>query len=54
VTRPTVEVADILRARGNDFIDRHQLRLQQLKVIRVSMPVEISPEFRLKFPHPRF
>jgi hypothetical protein len=34
VTRPTVEVADILRARGNDFIDRHQLRLQQLKVIR--------------------
>jgi len=34
VTRPTVEVADILRARGNDFIDRHQLRIQQLKVIR--------------------
>jgi transposase-like zinc-binding protein len=34
VTRPTVEVADILRARGNDFIDCHQLRIQQLKVIR--------------------
>jgi Putative transposase/Transposase zinc-binding domain len=34
VTRPTVEVADILRARGNEFIDRHQLRIQQLKVIR--------------------
>jgi len=33
VTRPTVEVADILRAWGSDFIDRHQLRLQQLKVI---------------------
>jgi hypothetical protein len=29
-----VEVADILRARGNDFIDRHQLGIQQLKVIR--------------------
>ena len=34
MTRPTVEVADILRARGNDFIHRHQLRVQQLKVIR--------------------
>jgi hypothetical protein len=29
-----VEVADILRAQGNDFIDRHQLRIQPLKVIR--------------------
>jgi hypothetical protein len=34
MTRPTVEVADIFRARGNDFIDRHPLRIQQLKAIR--------------------
>jgi hypothetical protein len=34
--RPAVEVADILRARGNDFIDRHRNRIdfQQLKVMR--------------------
>ena len=26
MTRPVVEVADILRAEGNNFIDRHQRR----------------------------
>jgi hypothetical protein len=34
MTRPTVEVADIFRARGNDFIGRHSLSIQQLKAIR--------------------
>jgi len=35
VTRPAVEVADILRAQGDDFIDRHRnIRFQQLKVMR--------------------
>ncbi len=35
MTRSAVEVADILRARGNDFIDRHRNRIdfQQLKVM---------------------
>jgi len=35
MTRPLVEVADILRAQGNDFIDRHRnrIRFQQLKVM---------------------
>ncbi len=33
MTRPALELADILRAHGNDFIDRHQLRIQQLKVM---------------------
>jgi hypothetical protein len=39
MTRPAVEVADILRARGNDFIERnaHRLRFQQLKVIHAIM-----------------
>jgi hypothetical protein len=34
MTRPTFEVADIFRTRGNDFIDRHSLAIQQLKAIR--------------------
>jgi len=34
MTRPTVEVADIFRNRGNDFIDQHSLSIQQLKAIR--------------------
>ena len=35
MTRPAVEVADILRAQGDDFIDRHRnIRFQQLKVMR--------------------
>jgi hypothetical protein len=34
MSRPTVEVADIFRLRGKDFIDRHSLDTQQLKVIR--------------------
>ena len=34
MTRPTVEVADIFRARGKDFIDRHSLDIAQLKAIR--------------------
>ena len=36
MNRPAVEVADILRALGSRFIERHQswLRVQQLKVMR--------------------
>ena len=36
MTRPAVEVADILRAQGRSFIDRHRhrLRFQQMKVMR--------------------
>jgi putative transposase/transposase-like zinc-binding protein len=36
MTRPVVEVADILRAQGRSFIDRHQSRIgfQQMKVMR--------------------
>jgi hypothetical protein len=36
VSRPTVEVADIFRAQGNNFIDRHhnRMRFQQLKVMQ--------------------
>jgi hypothetical protein len=36
MTRPAVEVADVLRAQGNAFIDRHQnrIRFQQMKVMR--------------------
>ena len=37
MTRPTVEVADIFRAEGKNFIDRHRntIRFQQLKVMHV-------------------
>ena len=36
MNRPTVEVADIFRAQGSNFIDRHRnrIRFQQLKVMR--------------------
>ena len=36
VSRPTLEVADIFRAQGSNFIDRHRttVRFQQLKVMR--------------------
>src|SRR5262249_21928183 len=36
MSRPTVEVADIFRAQGKDFIDRHRkrMRFQQLKVMQ--------------------
>jgi Putative transposase/Transposase zinc-binding domain len=34
MNRPTVEVADIFRAQGDNFIDQHTLGIQQLKVIR--------------------
>ena len=36
MSRPTVEVADIFRAQGSPFIDRHRdrIRFQQLKVMR--------------------
>jgi hypothetical protein len=34
MTRPTVEVADIFRTRGNDFIEQHSLSIQQLKAIQ--------------------
>ena len=36
MTRPTVEVADIIQAQGNHFIDsyRRQLSYQQLNVLR--------------------
>jgi len=36
MTRPVVEVADILRAQGSDFVYRHRnsIRFRQLKVMR--------------------
>jgi hypothetical protein len=34
MSRPTLEVADIFRAHGDNFIDNHTLGFQQLKVIR--------------------
>jgi Putative transposase/Transposase zinc-binding domain len=34
MSRPTLEVADIFRAHANNFIDKHTLGFQQLKVIR--------------------
>jgi Putative transposase/Transposase zinc-binding domain len=34
MSRPTLEVADILRAHADNFINKHDLRVQQLKVIR--------------------
>jgi hypothetical protein len=34
MNRPTVEVADIFRTAGDNFIDQHTLGIQQLKVIR--------------------
>lgn len=34
MNRPTVEVADIFRATGDNFIDQHILGIQKLKVIR--------------------
>src|SRR5262245_64420944 len=39
VSRPTVEVADIFRAKGKNFTDRHRntIRFQQLKVMRAIM-----------------
>ena len=39
MNRPTVEVADILRALGNRFIEQNQswLRFQQLRVMRAIM-----------------
>ena len=39
MSRPTLEVADIFRAQGKNFIDRHRntIRFQQLKVMRAIM-----------------
>ena len=39
MSRPTVEVADIFRAQGKNFIDRHRstVGFQQLKVMRAIM-----------------
>ena len=34
MSRPTLEVADIFRAQADNFINKHDLRIQQLKVIR--------------------
>ena len=34
MSRPTLEVADIFRAQADNFIDKHNLSVQQLKVIR--------------------
>jgi hypothetical protein len=36
MSRPTVEVADILRAQGNRFLDRYEksFEFQQLKALR--------------------
>ena len=38
MTRPTLEVADIIRAAGNSFIERNRNRLSwpQLKVLKLS------------------
>jgi len=44
VSRPTVEVADIFRAQGSQFIDRHRdrIRFQQLKVMRAILHCRTS------------
>src|SRR5262252_7397512 len=34
MSRPTLEVADIFRAQADDFIDKHTLTVQQLKLIQ--------------------
>ena len=34
MTRPPVEVADILRAQGSTFVHHHRIGFQRLKVIR--------------------
>ena len=34
MSRPTLEVADILRAQADNFINKHDLGVHQLKVIR--------------------
>jgi Transposase zinc-binding domain len=34
MSRPSLEVADIFRAQADNFIDKHNLSVQQLKVIR--------------------
>ena len=34
MSRPTLEVADIFRAQGNNFIDQHHVGIHKLKVIR--------------------
>jgi len=34
MSRPTVEVADILRARSGRFLETHRLGIQKLKVLR--------------------
>jgi len=34
MNRPTLEVADIFRAQGSNFIDKHPLGIHKLKVIR--------------------
>ena len=34
MSRPTLEVADIFRAQADNFINKHDLGVQQLKVIR--------------------
>ena len=37
MSRPTLEVADIFRAQADNFINKHDLGVQQLKVIRAIM-----------------
>ena len=37
MSRPTLEVADIFRAQADNFINKHNLGVQQLKVIRAIM-----------------
>jgi hypothetical protein len=48
VSRPTVEVADIFRAQGKNFIDHHRntIRFQQLKVMRAIMHCAIRTALR--------
>src|SRR5262249_36618415 len=53
MSRPTVEVADIFRAQADNFIDKHTLGIQHLKVIRaitrcrtaaLGGPVDVCPQ----------
>ena len=40
MSRPTLEVADLIRAQGNRFLDRYRasFSFQQLKVFRAILP----------------
>jgi hypothetical protein len=42
MSRPTLEVADIFRAHADNFIDKHTVAFQQLKVIRATKYIRCS------------